>query len=178
MKQIQRVFVSAAAIIFLCGWSPPVDVLDGSVQMLFQTELRDLLLSPKDIATTCVKHRNGQVSYEQGKSNSLYITCRVPQQAAVDAHTIRFHLFVSSKKFDDKHFTALAGIHALAPTQARGWIQFSAAERNTMMKSIRDLLLDDDTIKEIEEGHDAFGDWRVCKNHDDVNCYRRMLSGR
>lgn len=44
-----------------------------------------------------------------------------------------------------------------------------------MMKSIRDLLLDEDTIKDIPEGQDAFGDWRVCKNQEDENCYRRWL---
>lgn len=172
----RRLFMGAAAMFLLCGWSPPVNVLDGSVQMFFQTELRDILVSPKDIATTCVKYRSGQVSYEQAKDNSFYIICRIPQQKAVDAHTIRFHLFVSSKKFDgEKYFTLLSAVHALAPSRARGWVQFNGAERTEMMKSIRDLLLDDDTIKDIPEGQDAFGDWRVCKKHEDENCYRRWL---
>lgn len=68
-----------------------------------------------------------------------------------------------------------SAVYALAPSRARGWVQFNGAARTEMMKSIRDLLLDEDTIKDIPEGQDAFGDWRVCKNQEDENCYRRWL---
>jgi len=50
-------------------------------------------------------------------------------------------------------------------------MRINDVDAKSMMKSIRDVLMDDGLIEGPEEGQDAFGYWRVCKNDSDVNCY-------
>ena len=163
---------------FLAGWSPPVSVLGSPLYMFFgdpdsgKPDLRPLEMTPNDVATACVRYRNGTVSYQQdGVYQAFSLICSIPARKGTPAHRTR-HTFLVVGPHSDHPKTALGKIEVYGSNIGKNrWVRFSEEEMKTMMKSIRDVLMGDGLIEGPEEGQDAFGHWRVCKNDADFNCY-------
>lgn len=178
MTRVRRAVLALAFVPFLAGWSPPVSVLGSPLYMFFgdpdrgNPDLRPLEMTPNDVATACTRYRSGTVSYRlEDQRQTFSLTCTIPAQKETTANRTRFYFFVVNPA-GDKPTTALGKIEVYGSNLGKSrWVKFSEPEEKSLMKSIRDMLQDDNLIEGPEEGQDAFGHWRRCMTQDDSNCY-------
>jgi len=178
MIRFKRALFALALAPLLGAWSPPVSVLGSPLFMFFgdsdrgDPDLRPLKMTPNDVALACVRYRSGTVSYRsEDERRNFSLTCTIPAQKATPRNLTRFYFFVVAPD-SGKPASALGKIEVYGSNLGKNrWVKFDDPDEKSLMKSIRDMLQNDGLIDPPEEGQDAFGNWRICKNDDDVNCY-------
>lgn len=163
------VLVLASAL--LSGaWLPSSDYLDRTILTLFGAELRDTLMTPRQLALSCVKFFGGEVNYFESPKIGFRLTCTV---GAMDGHDVTAQSFVFALSAT-KPIVVLVDITTAPSATSRPIRRLTPEERLNEIREIRDDLLNDSSFGlKIPDGHDAFGDYRICRTADDVNCVRK-----